>query len=84
MPREAQNRPMPTDRDARADALLADAARLQIGRVAAARGLDPAQVRARVDAHTQAPTFGMLGATRVDVLALNLALDAADATRGAE
>ena len=61
-----------------------DAARVQIGRVAAARGLDPAQVRALVDAHTQAPTFGMLGAARVDVLTLNLALDAADATRSAE
>ncbi|MEF3081685.1 potassium-transporting ATPase subunit KdpC [Luteimonas sp. SMYT11W] len=61
-----------------------DAARVQIARVAAARRLDPAQVRALVGAHTQGPTLGVLGAARVDVLALNLALDAADATRGAE
>lgn len=52
-------------------------ARVQVARVAAARGLDPAQVQALVDAHTQSPTFGLLGAARVNVLELNLALDAA-------
>lgn len=56
-----------------------EGARVQVARVAAARGLDPAQVQALVDAHTQAPTFGLLGAPHVNVLELNLALDAAPA-----
>jgi potassium-transporting ATPase KdpC subunit len=52
------------------------AARLQVARVAAARRLPSAQVQALVDAHTLPPTFGVLGQARVDVLQLNLALDA--------
>jgi potassium-transporting ATPase KdpC subunit len=52
------------------------AAQLQVARVAAARKLTVAQVEAVVAAHTQAPTFGVLGQARVDVLQLNLALDA--------
>lgn len=54
------------------------AARLQIARVAQARGLDRAQVQSLVDAATLAPTFGVLGQARVNVLELNLALDAVD------
>ena len=53
-----------------------EAARLQIARVAQARGLDGAQVQTLVDAATLAPTFGVLGQARVNVLELNLALDA--------
>jgi K+-transporting ATPase ATPase C chain len=49
---------------------------LQVARVAAARSLDPARVRALVVAHVDGPTAGLLGATRVNVLDLNLALDA--------
>ncbi|MEN5116351.1 potassium-transporting ATPase subunit KdpC [Luteimonas sp. TWI662] len=60
------------------------AARLQVARVAAARGLDPAWVQALVDAHTQGPTFGLLGAARVNVLALNLALEAHTQATGAQ
>lgn len=62
-----------------------EGARVQVARVAAARGLSPGAVQAIVDAHTEAPTFGLLGAPRVNVLLLNLALDAADAAdaRGA-
>jgi len=52
------------------------AALYQVPRVAAARGLDPAQLRRLVEAHVQGPTFGLLGRPRVNVLALNLALDA--------
>ncbi len=52
------------------------AAHLQVARVAAARKLSVAQVEAAVAAHTEAPTFGVLGQARVDVLQLNLALDA--------
>lgn len=57
-----------------------EGARVQVARVAAARGLAPDAVQAIVDAHTEAPTFGLLGAPRVNVLLLNLALDEADAT----
>ncbi len=51
-------------------------ARVQVVRVAKARGLDPAIVQHAVDAATEAPQFGVLGQPRVNVLRLNLALDA--------
>ena len=53
-----------------------EAARLQVARVARVRGLDAARVDALLTEHTDAPQFGMLGAARVNVLTLNLALDA--------
>ncbi|WFC42494.1 potassium-transporting ATPase subunit KdpC [Pseudoxanthomonas sp. SE1] len=52
------------------------AIRIQIARVARARGIEAADVERLVAAHTEAPQFGVLGAPRVNVLQLNLALDA--------
>ncbi|PZQ12892.1 MAG: potassium-transporting ATPase subunit C [Rhodanobacter denitrificans] len=52
------------------------AARIQIARVARARGLPAGEVERLVDAQIEAPQWGLLGAPRINVLALNLALDA--------
>jgi K+-transporting ATPase ATPase C chain len=57
--------------------ISAAAADFQVHRVAKARGLTEDKVRELVAANTSGRTFGVLGEPRVNVLALNLALDSA-------
>jgi K+-transporting ATPase ATPase C chain len=51
------------------------AAHWQASRIARIRSLSEAEVRKLIDAHTEGRQFGLLGEPRVNVLALNLALD---------
>lgn len=51
-------------------------AALQVARVAKARGLAPEKVVQLISAHTDRATFGFLGEDGVNVLKLNIALDA--------
>lgn len=57
------------------------AAHYQAARVARERGVSIDQVNALIAKNTQAPLWGVLGESRVNVLALNLALDASSTVR---
>ena len=60
-----------------------EAARLQVARVAAARGMGVDQVKTLVEKFVEPPQWGIFGEARVNVLRLNLALDEMD-TKKAE
>ena len=49
----------------------------QVGRIAAARGVEPATIEVVLADLTEGPVLGMFGEPRVNVLRLNLALDEA-------
>ena len=78
---------MPTNAPVPADAVTASAsgldphitvanALLQSARVARARGMKPDAVQTLIGKFTEPPQLGILGETCVNVLELNLALDA--------
>lgn len=54
-------------------------ARIQAERVAAVRGVDPANMQALVDKYTQGRVLGIFGEPHVNVLLINLALDNGEA-----
>ena len=55
--------------------ISADAAKVQVKRVAQFRKLDEQKVAALVDSHIEAPLLGLFGPSKVNVLKLNVALD---------
>jgi K+-transporting ATPase ATPase C chain len=60
-----------------------EAARLQVARVAASRGVSEDKIQALVERFTQGPQWGFLGQARVNVLMLNVALDEMTSTKPA-
>jgi K+-transporting ATPase ATPase C chain len=54
-----------------------ETAHLQVAGIAAARGVEAGKIQALVEAHTEGRALGLMGEPRVNVLRINLALDAA-------
>ncbi|HET9768830.1 MAG TPA: potassium-transporting ATPase subunit KdpC [Thermoanaerobaculia bacterium] len=79
---EARDQPVPADAvTASASGLDPDItpanARMQVARIAETRGVPTAKVRQLIERHVTPPVLGVLGQPTVNVLATNLALDAA-------
>ena len=55
--------------------LSPEAAKVQVKRLAAIRKIDETKLFALVDSHTDKPFLGLFGASKVNVLQLNIALD---------
>ncbi|WP_183192491.1 potassium-transporting ATPase subunit KdpC [Brevibacillus fluminis] len=51
------------------------AAKIQVARIAQARGLEPKKLEQLIAEQTEGPSLGLFGESRVNVLKLNLALD---------
>ncbi|HOY05835.1 MAG TPA: K(+)-transporting ATPase subunit C [Saprospiraceae bacterium] len=56
--------------------LSPEGAKIQAARIARVRNIDLARVNRLIDEHTQKPLLGLFGTSTVNVLDLNLALDA--------
>ena len=52
------------------------AARIQVGRIAKVRGISVEKLNQLVDGHTEGPLLGLFGPAKVNVLRLNIALNA--------
>jgi len=61
-----------------------EAARIQIARVARARDLSPARIESLLALHVEGKQWGLFGRPRVNVLELNVALDALAAPGGVD
>lgn len=64
----------------KANDITPDCAYVQIKRVAEARGMKEADVKAIVDKMVEQPLLGIFGPAKINVLKLNVALEEADPT----
>jgi len=55
--------------------ISADAALVQLKRIAKTRNISESNLKQLIDQHTESPLLGMLGPSKINVLKLNMALD---------